>query len=467
MGRGRRPNLALEPTRALQTQRAFRQRKAEHLATLEESVAQLREENAKLRKLLHLEPRSPLTTDTGSMSRSASPSTSNSGKQVAIQPKQEGCANCASMQEANRQLALAASQVEAQMSHLQQSIKALRSVLMQHNIPIPSPLGSSTPMDEGRESKRQRMEQQVGMSGIQMTHSYFNAPSPAEQQQYGPVRRPTSSAAAAGQAWHTPSPSAILSAPTPPSASFSPRHSYAASPGAYPSASVLPEEQYRARHHPGQARQLHGMSSPARQVAHLPPSWVGSSRQQHQQQYHSTDYGERAMPTDYPPLPQMRSPHGITTSSSPAAYPHSPFEPAPVHSPRARQSPREPPGSSEGEYSRPTYTAVPPRNGSTPTQPPPVEKAQKCGPSSNGCGSGSAKNGKEGKASCCPPKQSAQEVEPQAQKEAAWDGPAPLGVSFDMRANGNGGGEKSGKVEGEDECCFGLVKCDAEGRIVI
>lgn len=49
MTRGRRPDLTLEPSRQLQTQRAFRQRKAEHLRYLEETVKSQAEEIERLK----------------------------------------------------------------------------------------------------------------------------------------------------------------------------------------------------------------------------------------------------------------------------------------------------------------------------------------------------------------------------------------------------------------------------------
>nr|CDI51409.1 conserved hypothetical protein [Melanopsichium pennsylvanicum 4] len=84
MGRGRRPNLALEPTRALQTQRAFRQRKAQHLANLEDSINSLTQENAKLRKLLHLDPPTSksLYSPNGPSSPLASPPSSSTSSSV-------------------------------------------------------------------------------------------------------------------------------------------------------------------------------------------------------------------------------------------------------------------------------------------------------------------------------------------------------------------------------------------------
>lgn len=49
MTRGRRPDAGLEPSRQLLTQRAFRQRRAAHLAEMEEKVLRLERENAALR----------------------------------------------------------------------------------------------------------------------------------------------------------------------------------------------------------------------------------------------------------------------------------------------------------------------------------------------------------------------------------------------------------------------------------
>lgn len=53
MARGRRPNLSLEPSRQLLTQRAFRERKAAHLKNLEESVKRLEMQNVALQRALH------------------------------------------------------------------------------------------------------------------------------------------------------------------------------------------------------------------------------------------------------------------------------------------------------------------------------------------------------------------------------------------------------------------------------
>jgi hypothetical protein len=52
--RGRKPNDHLPPSRAREVQRAFRLRRAEHLASLEERIAYLESENGQLRALLAL-----------------------------------------------------------------------------------------------------------------------------------------------------------------------------------------------------------------------------------------------------------------------------------------------------------------------------------------------------------------------------------------------------------------------------
>ncbi|ADV21195.1 hypothetical protein I315_01330 [Cryptococcus gattii Ru294] len=52
--RGRKPNDHLPPSRAREVQRAFRLRRAEHLASLEERILQLETENTQLRALLSL-----------------------------------------------------------------------------------------------------------------------------------------------------------------------------------------------------------------------------------------------------------------------------------------------------------------------------------------------------------------------------------------------------------------------------
>ena len=54
MTRGRRKDTTLPPSRALVIQRAYRDRKARHLADLEERCRKAEEENERLRKELEL-----------------------------------------------------------------------------------------------------------------------------------------------------------------------------------------------------------------------------------------------------------------------------------------------------------------------------------------------------------------------------------------------------------------------------
>ncbi|UTT94674.1 hypothetical protein NDA17_004248 [Ustilago hordei] len=605
MGRGRRPNMALEPTRALQTQRAFRQRKAEHLASLEESVAKLTDENAKLRKLLNLPPTPK--EDVGDRSRSSSPTRAGVPTPTSTESAQSlsgGCDNCERMREANRQLALAAAQVEEQMSHLQQSIKALRSVLQHHNIPIPSPLVGSTgspvtaAMGEKvyRHTKKTRysadplLQPQLpllsdaspsttAVSGIQMTSNYLGAALPSsavasheqyhqQQQQYASSsRRPNPITTSGTQAWHTPSPSAILSAPTPPSASFSPRHAYINhNNSAHPSQAE--ESYYKSRHPP--ARQNSGNStsgsgsssgsgsnsrqlpppnagvemSPARQAAHLPP-WsghghngaIGVSSPASMGRYHlalpalsphsngnwyhspsswsypststeagpsegyarsSTSNGRRGEREDYAYEPQQQQyTYGgryariapLSSAASPSyAAAQSPYDP---HQ-QAVASPRYPPRDRDdseaggaGRYVASNYGSVSSHRSSGPGE---RDQKSKRGPPN-------ASNGDtQVKKICCPPKASlssstgaqalsrgcgpkAEQAKPDEKNQANWTAPPPLGVTFDMRIDAkkqldNPDAQppatlEDGKAQDDDECCFGLINCDDDGRIVI
>ncbi|SPO20157.1 uncharacterized protein UTRI_00553_B [Ustilago trichophora] len=607
MGRGRRPNLALEPTRALQTQRAFRQRKAEHLAQLEESVRLLGEENAKLRRMLHLDPNPPTTNTKASSppaaaaSASASPSTSTSHSgSAAIAPRPRakdvdtpgssgdpavGCEHCAPIAETNRQLAIAAAQVEAQMRALQQSVKALRSVLVHHGIPIPSPLASTPSSDlvgseEPRQNKRLRMTAEAQLlppligeaeppSGIHMTSHYYShnnssssaissAPSPSTlEMQYRRPPHPSTSSAGIG-AWHTPSPSNILSAPTPPSATFSPRHSYSAS-GNYAHASSAStstniaggneEGGYRkfpTRQNSGSSSrappQLPIPNSPARQSNHLPPWSTTSSSNAavhspttHTSRPHAYHPGTdardaahsgtyaRSSPYNtsgyqggvggehrYSQPPSHDYPHRSYFAAASAASPSYAASPlmmmtdhhssvgataGPLHSPRTRtgQSPRDldieayparPVASSYAPHHRTRTTSISASGGTREVE---NMERSKCGPTADsdggsGSGSGGCGQGKKDSstqaAGCCPPSETKlnncgnDEVSKcsrdAAKHEEKWDGPATLGVSFDMRTTGKSNSTQVAKEDQDpEECCLGLVNCDFEGRIII
>ncbi|CDS02053.1 uncharacterized protein SPSC_02732 [Sporisorium scitamineum] len=526
MGRGRRPNLALEPTRALQTQRAFRQRKADHLANLEESVKILTDENAKLRKLLHLDPRSSSTLAPSPKLKSSN-SPVSSTPYAAIAPAKgvptptsdepvpgdvATCENCAPIQTANRQLSLAAAQVEAKVVELQQSIKALRSVLVHHGIPFPSAAewgGGEGDVSATHRSKRFRsgemaMPYAEQLSGIQMTSNYFNrggshvaSPSASHQEHYLTSSRrlpPSSTPAAAGtSAWHTPSPSGILSAPTPPSA-YSPRnhHAYSSynSPAAAATAAAA-DDGYRRPPPPAPVAR-HGSSAAANGGSarpHLPPpSSMSPARQNANPPVVSTYWSTASTASS-------------SAANSPAALARHALPPQSyvsyegkdgyarvgggrrygddgqqgqqgqgvgyegVQSPRSRLSREQ--GGEEVRYGRSTSRS---REGG---------ERKGCCPTS----AGGVNGGGEVK-SCCPPTGRAGVT---VEREAKWAVPPPLGVSFDMRGSGHREGD--GVLDGQplaegvpvsvadadvqldglkkDECCFGLVKCDAEGRILI
>lgn len=322
------------------------------------------------------------------------------------------------------------------MRGLQQTLKALRSVLAQHNIALPSPLGLAhddppphpQPPQAVRQTKRARVDGAPPQlpplyapdsdnhnggytpSGVHMTSHYY-APSPHEAYRRTHASASTT-AGTPGSAWHTPSPSAILSAPTPPSASFSPRHSYAAYPSPNPHTATAGEEGYYKRM---PTRQNSGSTSTSN-------SGSGGS-----------GGGGR------PQLPQLASLSPARQSSSLPQWSQS--QPPPTASPASFKRHYEPPPPATAASDRlpskccpaPTTSASGSGNGSA---------------NGSGCGGGKAES-------------------------RNWDAPPPLGVSFDMRGAGrspstaeNNGATKAVE-EGDDECCFGLVKCDDEGRIVI
>lgn len=415
MGRGRRPNLALEPTRALQTQRAFRQRKAEHLAGLEATVKQLTDENARLRQLLQRDAASPghsrsphLTAHPPPAHVAASGSRSSASSTSASTPTSlptATCESCAPILHANRQLAVAATHVDAHMAQLQHAVKSLRSVLVHHNIPVPAYL-LEPPNDEAyRHSKRMRYEPGAhgdhaspAASGVHMTASYF---APGESW-HDPAQRRSVPASQASQAWHTPSPGSILAAPTPPSAGYSPRHAGAFSP---------PATEARRR-------------APSRQssTARLPPA---SPR--YTQLPPLAPFVEREERARTEALHAGARSH---SSGSSPAYVNSPFRgAAPLHSPRVRSVPSPRPSE--------PHLSEPPKPAST-SEP-------------NPCGSA-------GKPGCC----SKLDAPPARPEPKDWV-PAPLGISFDMRTSPT----NDAKPSNDQECCFGLVNCDDQGRIII
>ncbi|KAJ9476683.1 hypothetical protein PHBOTO_000359 [Pseudozyma hubeiensis] len=481
MGRGRRPNLALEPTRALQTQRAFRQRKAQHLATLEQSVQLLEDENSHLRKLLNLAPKSPLATR---VKESASPLDSSvAAVKGEEQEEVERCGSCARLRQENRRLEHAAAQWESRMMESHQTVKALQGVLAHHGIPPPASMDGM--MVEHR-SKRMRTDPSE-TNDVHMTEQYFN---PADHQSVaGPSRRN------GGSSWHnTPSPSAL--APTPPAAAapaggFSPRYSIH-SPSAV-------DEYYRRSIPPPlpsgvtNGARHNGNSGGSRLPSH-PMSPAPAARQHWSTGNSSASDSPAAMSRSHHPAPPP-PPHTNGWTHSPPV--HIPAQPDPharsVMGARRLGEEYTSPGQSyefvAAASPRMRVVGSPrdrdsPRNGtyaaSSPAQA--ASKAQPCKPSAS-----------QGETKCCPPTNSGKSCIPQPKPPTppetidhratsdSWSGPPPLGVSFNMRTPttittaasdatptaaavaGSTDQVKPGELK-EDDCCFGLAKCELEGQ---
>lgn len=482
MGRGRRPNLALEPTRALQTQRAFRQRKAQHLATLEQSVQLLEDENSHLRKLLNFAPRSPVSTR---VKESSSPLDSSVVVKGEEQEEVERCGSCARLRQENRRLEHSAAQSEVRTVELGQTVKILQGVLANHGIPVSASMDGT--MVEHR-SKRMRMDPSE-TNGIHMTEQYFH---PAEHQSgAGPSRRN------GGSTWHnTPSPSAL--AHTPPAAAasaaggFSPRYSLH-SPSAV-------DEYYRRSIPPpppsaGMNGARHNGNGGGSRLSSHPMSPAPAARQHWSTGNSSASDSPAAMSRSHhhpPPLP----PHANGWSHSPPV--HIPAQPD-QHSRSvmgARRSGEEytPPGQS---YDFGVAMASPrmrmagsprdrdsSRNASHPAPSPAqaTSKAQPCKPTAS-----------QDETKCCPPTNNGKSCIPQPKPPTppetidhratseSWSGPPPLGVSFNMRTSTStttvasdatptaaavAGSTDQGKPDElrEDDCCFGLAKCELEGQ---
>lgn len=106
MTRGRKPNLSLEPSRQLQTQRAFRERKAAHLCELEATVKRQAAELLDLKRKL----RGP-HNDLGATSTST-PTTATGENQ---------CDSCINTTQRNAELQQAVASLEQQVLNLQSS----------------------------------------------------------------------------------------------------------------------------------------------------------------------------------------------------------------------------------------------------------------------------------------------------------------------------------------------------------
>ncbi|CAO1630191.1 unnamed protein product [Sympodiomycopsis kandeliae] len=96
MTRGRRPNLSVEPSRQLQTQRAFRQRKAAHLQELEETIQKQKQEILLLRQQIS---DGETVTKKRRLSSDQSPNTA-----FRSSPLQPGCHQCQVMYDENARL---------------------------------------------------------------------------------------------------------------------------------------------------------------------------------------------------------------------------------------------------------------------------------------------------------------------------------------------------------------------------
>ncbi|CAD6901111.1 unnamed protein product [Tilletia controversa] len=113
MARGRRPNLELPVTPSLNAQRAFRERKRQHLTDLEDSVQRLTNENEELKRKLR------------SSSASASPSPSSSSSPAATaeastqtDDAERSCRHCATWSEAYTNVSADLSRLRLQLSGL-------------------------------------------------------------------------------------------------------------------------------------------------------------------------------------------------------------------------------------------------------------------------------------------------------------------------------------------------------------
>ncbi|GAC93313.1 hypothetical protein PHSY_000878 [Pseudozyma hubeiensis SY62] len=477
MGRGRRPNLALEPTRALQTQRAFRQRKAQHLATLEHSVQLLEDENSHLRKLLNLAPRSPAATR---VKQSSSPLDSSVAAVKAEEQEEERCASCARLRQENRRLQHAAAQWEARTLELAQTVKALQGVLANHGIPVPASMDGT--MVEHR-SKRMRSDPSE-TNGVHMTEQYFI---PADHQSVaGPSRRN------GGSSWHnTPSPSVLASTPpaaAAPAGGFSPRYSIH-SPSAideYYRRSIpppLPSAGTNGARHNGSGGGSRLPSHPMSPAPAARQHWstgnssasdspAAMSRSHHPPPAHTNGW-THSPPVHIPAQPDQhtRSVMGARRLGEEYSSPGQSYDFAAAASPRMRigGSPRERDSPRNGSYPAPSPAQA-------------ASKVQPCRPTAS-----------QGETKCCPPTNSGKSCIPQPKPPTppetidhraaseSWSGPPPLGVSFDMRTSTTttaadatpaaavAASTEQVKLDGlkEDECCFGLVKCDPEGRIII
>lgn len=149
MTRGRRPDPDLEPSRQLLTQRAFRQRRAAHLAELEETVMKLERENASLKGIEYVEPdenqkrgkghwkRIKRELEIGGNNDSKSESDSESperNKQRNRQKSSSPCESCMRHDQERQNLVKAAAAVDSCLLNLSQSMRILRQTLEKQQV---------------------------------------------------------------------------------------------------------------------------------------------------------------------------------------------------------------------------------------------------------------------------------------------------------------------------------------------
>ncbi|CAD6906481.1 hypothetical protein CF336_g1230 [Tilletia laevis] len=113
MARGRRPNLELPVTPSLNAQRAFRERKRQHLTDLEDSVQRLTNENEELKRKL----RSSSASASSSSSSSSSPAaTAEASTQT--DDADRSCRHCTTWSEAYTNVSADLSRLRIQLSGL-------------------------------------------------------------------------------------------------------------------------------------------------------------------------------------------------------------------------------------------------------------------------------------------------------------------------------------------------------------
>lgn len=494
MGRGRRPNMALEPTRALQTQRAFRQRKADYLAGLQDTIDQLTKENNRFRQLLRLEPRPEIEQQQQqqqSRERSMSsrlPSEPVTGSHEDEEP---------SVQETKQQLAIAATHVEQQVAGLYQTLKVLRSLIeskstsadLLHGATSLAELSNVNALDDRRVAKKARTSHGYGPgdedgatyasspTGIDRASSIINGVSMTSNvQSHSPPVTATDRASrhlppphvysqngVSGSTTRSPLQQAASAPPTMRTASWHSPSGSVASPAANNRDSHI----INGRHHhavqqsasrtPLSPMEMPAYASPKHQ-AHSPSNYPNLMKSEpyyshiQQPQYHQQHHQQHHPQQHHPQ--QQQPPSHYAPYSSP--YPTSNSEAGSYSATRslALQALNSPHGR-HGYATNECDAGPSPATSSTavPTATTSSTSSHQSGSASSATStldnSAPAANGKGGKKACCPPKSTEQAPE--------HTQPPPLGISVDMKT----------QMPNGEPCCFGLVECDDQGRIII